>query len=260
MVQMNIFEEIIQLQRENKSAALVTVIKTRGSVPRESGSKMLVQADGTIHGTIGGGSVENMVINEALQVLKSGKAVTVKHDLFDEDGKDTGMVCGGNMEFFIEPVAAAEKIYIFGGGHIAFHLAGLAGMMEFNYLIIDDRKDFANKERFPGALECINNDAGEAAANISFDANDYIVIISRDHNTDYEILKQVLHKPARYLGMIGSKSKRRDIYKRLKQNDGFSDDDLQRIHSPIGLDIGAETPQEIALSIMAEIIKEKRTS
>ena len=254
---MNIFEKITHLQKTNTSAALVTVIQTRGSVPRESGSKMIVEADGKIHGTIGGGAVENMVINEALEVIKNKKAQIVKHDLFDDQGKDTGMVCGGNMEFFIEPLTAPDKIIIFGAGHIAYYLAKLAEMMDFSVVVIDDRQEFANTERFPQALELIHEDAESAAQNLKFTPADFLVIITRDHHSDYSILRQVLHNPPRYLGMIGSKTKRRDIYNRLKQNDGFGDDTLQRIHSPIGLDIGAETPQEIALSIMAEIVKEK---
>ena len=255
---MNIFEKILELQKKRIPSAVVTVIKTKGSVPRETGSKMIIEKSGKIHGTIGGGSIENIIIKEGLEVLKSGSPRTVKHDLFDEEGKDTGMICGGEMEFFIEPLKIADRIFIFGGGHIGFHLARIAELLGFNYTVIDDRPEFANNERFPNAREIVNQDFVSAAANLNLTDADYIVIITRNHDLDYEILKKVLPKPSYYLGLIGSKSKKQEIFDRLQNIDNFEKDDINRIHCPIGLDIGSETPEEIALSIMAEIIKEKR--
>lgn len=254
---MQIFQKIIDLQKARKPAVLVTVISVKGSVPREAGAKMIVKPGGQIDGTIGGGAVEKMVIEEALQTLKTGKAKLAKHDLDDKQGADTGMVCGGNMEFFMEPLSARGMLYIFGGGHIALHLSKMADIMEWSYALIEDREDFCNPQRFPNADQLILQNQAEFAESYAFSEKDFIVVITRGHQNDYEIMREVLHKPTAYLGMIGSKTKRRDIYNKLQNSDGFKEDDLKRIHSPIGLDIGAETPQEIALCIMAELVKIK---
>ncbi len=254
---MSLFQKIIQLQKEKKQAVLITVISAKGSVPRVAGSKMLVQQDGTIHGTIGGGAVEKIVIDEALQTLHSGKPRIVKHDLDDKNGADTGMVCGGNMEFFLEPLLSAEKLYIFGGGHIALHLSRLAEIMDWPFVVIDDRSEFCNPQRFPDAAELYNEAPAAFAEKVTLTDTDYVVVITHGHEYDYEILKHILKKKFAYLGMIGSKVKRRDIYGKLTENNGFTEKDLQKIHSPIGLKIGGETPQEIALSIMAELIQIK---
>jgi len=255
---MNIFEKILELQKKRIPAAVVIVIRTKGSVPREAGSKMLVEKSGKIHGTIGGGSVENLIIKEAIDVLKSGTPRTIKHDLFDEEGKDTGMICGGEMEFYIEPLITADQLFIFGAGHIGYHLARIAKLLGFNCSIIDDRQEFANIERFPNAADILNKDFVETAGSLNFTKADYIVIITRNHDLDYEILKKELSKPSYYLGLIGSKNKKQEIFARLKDIDGFEEDEINKIHCPIGLDIGSETPEEIALSIMAEIVEEKR--
>lgn len=254
---MNLFQKIIDLQKANKPGVLVTVISAKGSVPREAGAKMLVQPGGQINGTIGGGAVEKMVIEEALDTLETGKARTVKHDLDDKQGADTGMVCGGNMEFFMEPLLSDGRLYIFGGGHIALHLSRMADMLDWPYAVIEDREEFCNAQRFPNADELILKNPPEFAESHSFSKKDFIVLITRGHEHDYEIMRKVLSKPSAYLGMIGSKVKRRDIYRRLQNEDGYSADDLKKIHSPIGIDIGAETPQEIALAIMAELIQVK---
>jgi len=253
---MQLYEEIARLQKQRKTAALVTVIRVSGSAPRQAGSKMLVEEDSTIHGTIGGGAVEALVIKEALAAMHSAKTQIIQHDLYDKNRVDTGMVCGGKMEFFIEPLSAAERMIIFGAGHIAFYLARMADLMEFDYMVIDDRPEFCNKERFPKALALVVQPAPQALKNFKTTSSDFMIIITRDHNTDYAILRHILNKKTRYVGLIGSKAKRKEIYAKLTADHGFSEKDLERIHSPIGLKIGAETPQEIALSIMAEVIKE----
>ncbi len=254
---MKLFQKIIELQKARKPGVLVTVINAKGSVPREAGAKMLVQPGGQIDGTISGGAVEKLVVEEALQTLTTGKARTVKHDLDDKQGADTGMVCGGSMEFFMEPLFVKGRLYIFGGGHIALHLSRMADMLEWSYTVIEDREEFCNVQRFPNADELILQNPADFAESYSFTEKDFVVLITRGHEHDYEIMRQVLPKPTAYLGMIGSKVKRRDIYGRLQKDDGFSEEELKKIHSPIGLDIGAETPQEIALSIMAELVKIK---
>lgn len=255
---LTIFQKIEELRQKNIPAALVTVIKTSGSVPRGVGAKMIVQIDGQIHGTIGGSSVEALVIKEAQGAIRSGQAQLVSHDLFDEDKQATGMVCGGTMDLFIDPIQVSERIYIFGGGHVGFHVASLAKKVGFDYVVIDDRAEFASEERFPDALNLIVDDPGIVARDLEVTNNDYVVIVTRGHKDDYHVLRGIIKKPARYIGMIGSKTKRHQIFDKLQTADGISDDVLTEIHSPIGIDIGAETPEEIAVSIVAELIKIRR--
>lgn len=255
---MNIFQKIEELRQKNIPAALVTIIKTSESVPRKVGAKMIVQVDGQIHGTIGGSSVEALVIKEAQKAIKLGQAQIVSHNLRDEDKQDTGMICGGTMKFFIDPIVVPELVYIFGGGHISFQVASLTKKVGFEHIIVDDRAEFASAERFPNALNLIVNDPGVVAKKLEVTNKDYIVIVTRGHKDDYNVLRSIIEKPVRYIGMIASKRKRNQIFGKLRMNDNISDRQLNKIHSPIGIDIGAETPEEIAVSIVAELIKVRR--
>jgi xanthine dehydrogenase accessory factor len=256
---MSVFQKIEELRQKNIPAALVTVIKTSGSVPREVGAKMIVQFDGQIHGTIGGSSVEALVIKEAQDAIKAGQPQTVTHTLSDEAHNDTGMVCGGTMDFFIEPIQNPERVYIFGGGHVGFQVASLAKKVGFDYIVVDDRAEFASAERFPDASNLVVANPGTVAENLAVTTNDYIVIVTPAHKDDYNVLRGVIRKPARYIGMIGSSTKRKQIYHKLRTTDGIPDDLLNKIHSPIGIDIGSETPEEIAVSIVAELIQVRRS-
>ncbi|MCW4038206.1 MAG: XdhC family protein [Candidatus Bathyarchaeota archaeon] len=258
-VVMSVFQKIEELRQKNIPAALVTVIKTSGSVPREVGAKMIVQFDGQIHGTIGGSSVEALVIKEAQDAIKAGRPQTVTHTLSDEAHTDTGMVCGGTMDFFIEPIQIPERVYIFGGGHVGFQVASLTKKVGFDYVVVDDRAEFASTERFPDASNLIVADPGTVAENLTVTTNDYIIIVTPAHKDDYNVLKGVIQKPARYIGMIGSSTKRKQIYQKLRTTDGIPDDLLNKIHSPIGINIGSETPEEIAVSIVAELIQVRRS-
>ncbi len=254
---MNIFPKILELQKQNIPLALVTVVATKGSVPRETGSKMIVTAT-EIFGTVGGGAVEGVVADEARDVLKSQKARKVMHDLDDAEGSDTGMVCGGKMEFFIEPMNPPQRLIIFGGGHVGLHLSRFADILGLPYIVSDDRTEFCNAERFPQALDLWPGNAAQMAADHIL-PQDRVVIVSRDHELDYLILREALQKKPAYIGLIGGKLKRKTIYRKLREQDGVTDEQLDQIHSPVGLDIAAETPQEIALSIAAELIKEKNS-
>jgi xanthine dehydrogenase accessory factor len=257
---LSIFQKIVELQQKQIPGALVTIIKTKGSVPREVGTKMIVQFDGHIHGTIGGSTVEALVIKEAQETIKTGHACIVTHNLFDELEQDTGMVCGGTMDLFIDPIHVPEKIYIFGGGHVGYYLASFAKRVGFEYVVIDDRPEYASIERFPDALTLVADNPESVANNLDFTINDYIVIVTRGHQHDYTVLRSVITKPARYIGMIASTTKRDQIFQKLRTADNISDDLISRIHSPIGIDIGAETPEEIAISIVAELINARRNS
>ncbi|MEJ2055734.1 MAG: XdhC/CoxI family protein [Calditrichaceae bacterium] len=257
---MDIYKKVIDLIDKQIPSAIVTVIRTKGSVPRESGAKMIVTESGQIYGTIGGSSVEARVIEEALEAIHLQKTQIVQHDLFDEEEKDTGMVCGGNMEFLIEPLVEGERLYVFGGGHVALPVVQMAAKVGFSVTVIDDRAEFINADRFPEARNCVQANPGRFAEELELTNQDYVVIVTPGHKDDYSVLKGVIKKPHKYIGMIGSKIKRDEIYEKLKSLDGVNDSELQHIHCPIGLDIGSETPEEIAVSIISELIKVRRLS
>ena len=257
--ELSVLKKIEELRQKSIPVALVTVIETEGSVPREVGAKMIVQLDGKIHGTIGGSKVEALVIKEAREVIKSGRAKIVSHDLFDEKEAGTGMICGGTMKFFIDPVDVLERVYIFGGGHVGLDVAFFTKRVGFEYVVIDDRAEFASRERFPEALNLIVGDPGIVAKELKVTDNDYVVIATRGHKDDYNVLRGVLGKPARYIGMIGSKTKRNQIFSKLLTENGVSEKLLKSVNSPIGIAIGAETPEEITVSIVAELIKVRRS-
>jgi xanthine dehydrogenase accessory factor len=247
----NIYKKVIEFQEQGIPAALVTVISTKGSTPRGVGSKMIVLSDGSIIGTIGGSSVEALIIEESKSCIQSGKCDKVTHNLDDAEKEDTGMICGGVMEFFIEPLVPSFHIYIFGGGHVALPFARMATQVGFTYTIIEDRAEFATRDRFRDAKELLVGNLQEVAQKIDFKATDFVVIVTRSHDQDYLALREVLQKTIRYIGVIASTAKKKQIFSRLRE-EGFSQDLINTIHTPIGLDINAETPQEIAVSILAE--------
>ena len=255
---LDIYAKLKELQDKNIPIALVTVIATKGSTPRETGAKMIVCGDGKLFGTIGGSAVEAMVIEEARECLSNNMTKKVWHDLDDREKADTGMICGGKMEFFIEPVMTSPHLYIFGGGHVALPLARLASMVGFSYTIVEDRQEFASSERFPDAREIILASSDEINQKINISASEYVAIVTRSHELDYLALKKVLKHDAKYLGLIASKIKKKQVVEQLKE-EGFSKADIDRIYSPIGLDIAAQTPEEIAVSIVAELIQVKNT-
>lgn len=252
----DIFEKILEVQKGRKGSALVTVTRTEGSTPRNAGSKMIVFADGEIFGSVGGSVVEALVVEKAKECIRSGKCVTVSHDLEDPEEKDTGMVCGGMMDFFIEPLNTAPHLFLFGAGHVAVPVASMAHQVGFEYTIIDDREVFANQERFPDAREIVVEDLEKYAEALELRSSDFVVIMTRGHVYDYHVAKGIIKKSCRYVGMIGSESKRKETFAKLRE-DGISEDLLKRVHTPIGLEIRAETPEEIAVSILAEMIKVK---
>ncbi len=255
----DIFEEIIKLKRRGERAALATVTMTKGSTPREQGAKMLVKSNGTITGSIGGGSLESEVCKEAMKVIADGKAKVLHFDLTGREAAEIGMVCGGVMDVFIEPIAPPPTLYIFGGGHISLALAKIGKMLEFRMVVIDDSPKFANRQRFPDADEILVQDFDAIYPQFEINESSYIVIVTRGHLSDEMVLEWAVKTNALYVGMIGSKKKIKTVYSHLQAR-GISKEMLQRVHAPIGLEISAETPEEIAVSILAEIVKVKRTS
>jgi xanthine dehydrogenase accessory factor len=252
-----IYQETARLSTEGREAAVVTVIVASGSTPREEGTKMLVRADGSIMGTIGGGSIEKQVIQDALAVIRSGKPIKLAYRL--QAGEELGMICGGDIEVFVEPILVIPHLYIFGGGHIALPLVKMAHIVGFKITIIDDRPEFANHGRFPEAEQTIVSDMTAAFEQLTVDHSSSIVIITHGHKCDEAALAGALKTPARYIGMIGSKEKNRAVFSRLLAK-GYTQEDLDRVHAPIGLRIMAQTPEEIAVSIIAELVQVRRSN
>lgn len=254
----DIFTEIARLKQSQIPAALVTVVGVKGSVPRETGAKMVVMGNGDIIGTVGGSEVEQKAIAEALTAIRDNKPRKIVYTLHESDKLNdktpTGMLCGGEMEIFIDPININPVLYLFGGGHVNKPTAQIASMCGFRVVVIDPRKEMANTERFPDAAEIINEDFGSSAASLKLKGTEFVVIATPGHSADYDVLKNLLDKPFKYLGLICSKKKRKTFFERL-QDDGFGKELLGKIHAPIGIDINSETPEEIAVSIVAELIQ-----
>ncbi len=254
---MNIYEEIVTLQRAGRSGAVATIVNSRGSIPSFQSAKMLVRDDGSIAGTIGGGCVEAEVWQAAREVIAREKPRTLSFDLNQDPKYDTGLVCGGTLEIFIEPVLPVPLLYIFGAGHVAIELYKAARNAGFDCIVTDDRDTYANAERFPGAREVIAKDFDEALNEIAPGESSYVVIATRGHRDDMRVLRWAVQTPARYIGMIGSKRKAITVFRELTK-EGLNPNLFDRVHSPIGLDIGAVAPEEIAISIVAELIAVRR--
>ena len=343
----SIISETLELLNEGKPAVLARIIRQTGSAPRSTGTSCLILEDGSIRGTIGGGSLEYQVIQKAVEVLKDRKSDILEFRLTGKEVAETQMICGGLVDVYLEPLAPENVdmvevfrqayehmksgrmgmmvtrikigtddravgqrsllkddgsivgglmeqvadpavspgdllnrkqielmvledslqehrlfveplkpesvLFLFGAGHVSTFVAPLATMAGFRVVVIDDREEFANSERFPQADEIIVSPIGQAFDKIDINAASYLAVITRGHIHDHEVLATALGKTSAYIGMIGSLRKRNMIYRSLLEA-GFTDEDLSRVHSPIGLAIGAETPEEIAVSIVAELI------
>jgi xanthine dehydrogenase accessory factor len=254
---MDIYEQIVQLRHEGRRGAVATIVNVRGSIPSFRTAKMLVRDDGSIVGTIGGGCVEADVWQAAREVMESEKPRTLTFDLNQDPKYDTGLVCGGTLEVFVEPILPPAILYIFGAGHVAINLCRAAANAGFDVIVADDRSSYATKERFPDAREVYARDFDETMR--EFDPNEasYIVIVTRGHRDDMHILRWAVQTRARYVGMIGSKRKVIEIFKTL-QKENVPTHLFDRVHAPVGLDIGAITPEEIAVAITAELIAVRR--
>jgi xanthine dehydrogenase accessory factor len=253
-----VFAALGEAMSRGEEAALVTIVSSNGSTPQRVGAKMLVFGDGRIVGTVGGGCYEHDAISKAKQVLASRKAVTVKYDLNDDFAEETGLVCGGQMEVFIEPIEAAPAVYIFGAGHVGYYLARMAHDAGFGVHVIDDRAAFANAERFPFAASVVVDDIPRWLAQTPLPPTAYAVIVTRGHRNDLDALRALAPRELRYIGLIGSRAKVARLYEQLLAESPVDPARLERIHAPIGLDLGAVTPQEIAVSITAELIAVRR--
>jgi xanthine dehydrogenase accessory factor len=251
-----VFSAVVEALERGESAALVTIVATTGSTPQRVGAKMLVFADGRTVGTIGGGCYEHDAFWKAREAIGTRRPQMVHYELSDDFAQETGLICGGQMDVYIEPIEPSPELYIVGAGHVGFHLARLADEVGFRVHVIDDREKFANPERFPRAAEIVADDIPQWLGRTVLPPHAYVVIVTRGHTNDLEALRALAARELRYLGLIGSRAKVARIYDELVAA-GIPPGTLESVHAPIGLDIGAVTPQEIAVSILAELVAVK---
>jgi xanthine dehydrogenase accessory factor len=254
---MDIYEQIVRLRREGRRGAVATITNVRGSIPSFQTAKMLVRDDGSIVGTIGGGCVEAEVWQAAREVMEDEKPRSLTFNLNNNPKYDTGLVCGGTLDVFIEPVLPPALLYIFGAGHVAFNLYKVAMIAGFDVIVVDDRESYANRERFSDAREVFADDFERVIAQMHVPESAYIVIVTRGHRDDMRVLRWAVNANTRYLGMIGSQRKTISIYKELEK-EGIPAEKFANVHAPVGLEIGAVTPEEIAVAIVAEMIAVRR--
>jgi xanthine dehydrogenase accessory factor len=255
-VNQEVFSALNDALQKGEEVALVTIVSSTGSTPQRVGAKMLVYADGRTVGTIGGGCYENESFWKAREAIKNRKPVTMKFDLNDDFAQETGLVCGGQMEVFIEPVEPSPELFVFGAGHVGYFVAKMAREVGFQVHVIDDREKFANTERFGDGIDVVVDDIPNWIESNRLPPTSYAVIVTRGHTHDLDAMRSLSARQFRYLGLIGSKAKVKRIFDALLE-EGVAADTLKGIHAPIGLDIGAITPQEIAVSIVAELIAVK---
>ena len=235
---------------------MATVVKTSGSVPRHEGSRMLIHPDGSIEGTIGGGDMESRVIVAGLQALSDGKPQQLHYEFRDLEQGDVG-VCGGEMEVFVEAVRPAATIVVVGGGHVGRSVAHLAHWLGFRVAISDDRPEFSNSEAVPDADEYITAPLAELGTHIEITPDTYVMLTTRGVPIDVDGLPSLLDSEAGYIGVIGSRRRWQVCAKKLAEK-GISAEKIERVNSPMGLELSAETPEEIAVSMLAEIIMLRR--
>ncbi len=247
-----IYQALSDLEKNNQPAALCTVIKSEGSTPRHVGSKMLVYPDGTFIGTVGGGDLEHRVLDEAWMAISEGKPRFLHYNMADPSRGDPG-VCGGQVEVFVEPILPAPTLVVIGAGHVGKAVVHLAKWLGFRVVVSDDRAEFCTPEVTPGADEYIPVEMGKLADSLKISNRTYLVVTSRGSSVDALGLPPLLSSEAAYIGVIGSKRRWATTAKALKEN-GVTDHLIARVHSPMGLELQAETPEEIAVSIMAEVL------
>jgi xanthine dehydrogenase accessory factor len=248
----DIYEEIARMHRDGRAGAVATVVAVGGSTPRGVGAKMIVYEDGRSLGSVGGGAIESTVIDRARSLAGTKDPVLLSFDL----GGDVGMACGGKMDIFVEPIAAGPSALVVGGGHVGVAVAEAAKRAGFRVAVVDDRPEIVTAERFPSVDRRFVGGTELLGGELEVDESTFVVVVTRGHRYDKEWVEAILPHRPRYLGMIGSEEKVRATFEKLAAS-GVPADALARIHAPIGLDIGAETPDEIAVSVVAEMIAVK---
>jgi xanthine dehydrogenase accessory factor len=255
-----VFEELKDANQRGESVALVTILETQGSTPQKAGAKMVVGRDGRLRGTVGGGCVENEILSRARRTIETRRCKIEEFD-FNADEDENGLICGGSMKVFIEPVIPSPRLFVIGGGHVGMPVAQVAKLAGFEVTVLDDRVKYANRERFPEVEVVEAGPIPALADRFDYGDNAFVVIVTRGHKEDEEALRTFIEKETAYLGLIGSVTKLQKLFRRLEK-DGVSRERLDRVHSPMGLDLGGSSPGEIAVSIVAELlaVKYQRTA
>jgi xanthine dehydrogenase accessory factor len=256
---MDIYEELVRLRRLGQKCALATIVQVRGSIPSYESAKLLVREDGSMAGTIGGGCVEAEVWTAAREVIETERPKHLTFNLGQDAAYDNGLICGGQLDVFVEPIIPQPRAFIFGAGHISKSLSKVATLAGFETVIVDDREAFANRERFPEAGEIHAGEYEEICANLAINETSYLIIVTRGHRDDMRVLRWAVSTPARYIAMIGSKRKVINVIKELEK-EGIARDAFERIFAPMGFEIGAVSPEEIAISVAAEMIAVRRNA
>jgi xanthine dehydrogenase accessory factor len=254
---MDVYDELVRLRRLGQKCALATIVQVNGSIPSYESAKLLVREDGSMTGTIGGGCVEAEVWNVAREVIETEKPRHLNFSLGQDAAYDNGLICGGQLNVFVEPVVPQPRALIFGAGHISKSLSKISTMAGFATTIIDDRETFANRERFPEAEEVHADDYDAIFPKLMVNGSTYIIIVTRGHRDDMLALRWAVTTNARYISMIGSRRKVIGVIKELEK-EGIPRAAFERVFAPMGLEIGAVTPEEIAVSVVAEMIAMRR--
>jgi xanthine dehydrogenase accessory factor len=256
---MDVFEELVRLRNLGQKCALATIVEVRGSIPSYESAKLLVREDGSMIGTIGGGCVEAEVWNAAREVIETEKPRHLSFNLGQDAAYDNGLICGGQLDVFVEPVMPVPHAFIFGAGHISKSLSKVANLAGFSTVIIDNRESFANRERFPEASAIHAAEYEEVFPKLEINETSYLIIVTRGHRDDMRVLKLAVSTPARYIAMIGSKRKVLNVARELEK-EGIPRSAMERVFAPMGLNIGAISPEEIAISVAAEMIAVRRNA
>ncbi len=256
-VAQDIYEEIVELRRAGLKAALATIVARKGSTPRKDAAKMIIYEDGRQSGSIGGGCLEAEVCREALAVMRCEKPRMLSFDLTDDDAEESGLICGGTMEVYVEPLLPVPTLFIFGAGHVGQCLAEALKGLGFKIAVVDDRIKYANRERFPSADSIYAEPWSSVFEKLPANGNSFLVIATRGHREDLACLRYALRSPAKYIGLLGSRRKI-GLFAEVLEKEGFDPAGFERVYSPVGLEIGSETPEEIAISIAAELVAVKK--
>src|SRR5579862_3073717 len=254
---MDLYDEIVRLRKIGQKCAIATIVQVNGSIPSYESAKILVREDGSFMGTVGGGCVEAEVWNAAREVIESEKSRHLTFSLGQDAAYDEGLICGGQLNIFVEPVVPQPHAFIFGGGHVSKSISKVATIAGFTTVVVDNREAFANAERFPEAEATYAEEYEDVFPKLPVNSSDYLIIVTRGHRDDMRVLRWAVNTPARYIAMIGSKRKTISVVHELEK-EGFPRELFDKVFAPMGLEIGAETPEEIAVSVVAEMIAVRR--
>ncbi|MFT3923459.1 MAG: XdhC/CoxI family protein [Myxococcales bacterium] len=254
-MQRDVAEALLELLTQGQTGALATVVRVAGSTPQKPGARMLLLPDDSTLGTVGGGAIEQAVLAALQKARESGGSELLVREL----GQDLAMCCGGRMEIFVEAIGYAPRLVLCGAGHVAFHIAGLARAVGFGVTVIDEREELNNEARFPACTrEC--TDPASALRRVAPGTRDFVLVATHDHHLDESVLERALETQAGYIGLVGSRRKVFRLLERIavRQRVVLDERALERVFAPVGLDIGAVGPEEIAVSVMAELIAVRR--